>query len=175
MSISGHVLGCLLHIFGVGEITASVSGNTIHLHQVSKLVNDKQEVEAIKVTFLNYKHNFNQSCFSLVVSRQSTCCPVQHLLTYLQARGHSPGSLFQMPDGSPAPLSIFTEKLSTALKYCVLDPSKYKGHSFCIGAATHAADKGMSDAQIRESSIVNGPFLLVHGSRKWHLSRWRVL
>ena len=27
----------------VGEITASASGTTIHLHQVSKLVNDKQE------------------------------------------------------------------------------------------------------------------------------------
>ena len=41
----------------VGEITASASGTTIHLHQVSKLVNDKQETEAFKVTFLNYEHN----------------------------------------------------------------------------------------------------------------------
>ena len=39
--------------------------------------------------------------------------------------------------------------LSTALKFCGLDPTRYKGHSFRIGAATHAADKGMSDAQIR--------------------------
>ena len=39
--------------------------------------------------------------------------------------------------------------LSTALKFCGLDPTRYKGHSFRISAATHAADKGMSDAQIR--------------------------
>lgn len=74
---------------------------------------------------------------------------MQHLLLYLQARVHKPGHLFQMPNGSPVPRSIFTEKLSTALKFCGLDPSRYKGHSFRIGAATHAADKGMSDAQIR--------------------------
>ena len=129
----------------VGEITASASDTTIHLHQVSKLVNDTQETEACKVTFLNYKHNYNQSPFSLVISRQTTCCSVQHLLAYLQARGHNPGPLFQMPNGqmpngSPVPRSIFTDKLSTVLKFCSLDPSRYKGQSFRIGAATHAAD-----------------------------------
>ena len=41
----------------VGEITASASGTTIYLHQVSKLVNDNQEAVAFKVTFLKYKHN----------------------------------------------------------------------------------------------------------------------
>lgn len=133
----------------VGEITASASGTTIYLHQVSKLVNDNQEAVAFKVTFLNYKHNYNKSPFSLTISRQTTCCPVQHFLAYLQARGNTPGPLFQMPNGSPVPRAVFTEKLSTALKFCGLDPTRYKGHSFRIGAATHAAEKGMSDAQIR--------------------------
>ena len=36
-----------------------------------------------------------------------------------------------------------------AIKYCGLDPSRYKGHSFRIGAASCAVDAGMSDAQIR--------------------------
>lgn len=66
-------------------------------------MNDKQEAEAFKVTFLNYKHNYNQSSFSLVISRQTTFCPVQHLLVYLQARGHKPGPLFQIPNGSRVP------------------------------------------------------------------------
>lgn len=143
---------CLLAFYTfarVGEITASASGTTIHLHQVSKLVNDKQEAESFKVTFLNYKHNYNQSPFSIVISRQTTFFHVQHLLVYLQARGRKSGPLFQMPNGSPVPRSILTEKLFTALKFSGLDPSRYKGHSFRIGAATHAADKGMSDAQNR--------------------------
>ena len=45
--------------------------------------------------------------------------------------------------------AAFTEKLSMAIKYCGLDSSRYKGHTFRIGAASHAADEGMSDAQIR--------------------------
>ena len=35
----------------VGEITASASGTTIYLHQVSKLVNDNQEAVALKSPF----------------------------------------------------------------------------------------------------------------------------
>lgn len=44
---------------------------------------------------------------------------------------------------------LFFQKLSICIKYCGLDPSRYKGHSFRIGAASHAAEGGMSDAQIR--------------------------
>ena len=44
---------------------------------------------------------------------------------------------------------MHTFRLSLAIKYCGLDPSRYKGHSFRIGAASLAADAGMSDAQIR--------------------------
>ena len=39
--------------------------------------------------------------------------------------------------------------MARCLKFCGLDTSRYKGHSFRIGAASHAADKGFSDAQIR--------------------------
>ena len=43
----------------------------------------------------------------------------------------------------------FNSELSRCLKFCSLDTSRYKGHSFRIGATSHAADKGFSDAQIR--------------------------
>jgi hypothetical protein len=56
----------------IGEITLSNTGNTIQLQQLTKLVNDKKEVEALKITFLNYKHSYNQPPFSLVISRRST-------------------------------------------------------------------------------------------------------
>ena len=52
-------------------------------------------------------------------------------------------------DGSPVSRDTFIHKLSMAIKYCDLDPSRYKGHSFRIGAASYAADAGMSDSQIR--------------------------
>ena len=43
----------------------------------------------------------------------------------------------------------FNPELSRCLTFCGLDTKKYKGHSFRIGAASHAADKGFSDAQVR--------------------------
>ena len=45
--------------------------------------------------------------------------------------------------------SFSTDILRLALTSCGLNSSRYKGHSFRIGAASFAADRGMSDAQIR--------------------------
>lgn len=147
---------CSLAFFGcmrVGEITPTPSkggGSQIfQICQLTQLVDENQKVVALKCTFLDFKHNYNQRPFSLVIGRQSHFCPVQVLLDYLSRRGYSPGPLFILGDGSPVSRAAFTEKLSMAIKYCGLDPSRYKGHSFRIGAASHAADAGMSDAQIR--------------------------
>ena len=143
---------CSLAFFAflrVGEITASASGHTLQINQLTKLVNHKQEIVALKVTFFNSKHNYNQRPFSLKISRQNFCCPVQLILEFLHLRGNKPGPLFIMRDGCPVSRSVFSEKLSICIKYCGLDPSRYKGHSFRIGAASHAAEGGMSDAQIR--------------------------
>ena len=70
-------------------------------------------------------------------------------MDYLSLRGSRPGPLFCVADGSPVSRYIFIYKLSMAIKYCGLDPSRYKGHSFRIGAASYAADAGTSDALIR--------------------------
>ena len=143
---------CSLAFFAflrVDEITASASGHTLQINQLTKLVNQKQEIVALKVTFFNFKHNYNQRPFSLEISRQNVCCPVQLILEFLHLRGNTPGPLFIMWDGYPVTRSVFSETLSNCIKYCGLDPSRYKGHSFRIGAASHAADRGMSDAQIR--------------------------
>ena len=40
-------------------------------------------------------------------------------------------------------------ELQRCLAYCGLDTSRYKSHSFRIGGACHAADRGYSDGQIR--------------------------
>ena len=44
---------------------------------------------------------------------------------------------------------MFTSYLLAAIIFCGLDPSRYRGHSFRIGATSHAAEPGISDAQIR--------------------------
>lgn len=144
---------CSTAFFGflrVGEITFSATTPPpIQIHQLTKLVNGAHEVVGFKIKFLNFKHSYNQPPFYLVISSQSTFCPVKILLQFLSARGDSQGALFIQDDGSPVSRSWFSAQLSSAIKLCGLNPSVYKGHSFRIGAASHAAERGMSDTQIR--------------------------
>jgi len=43
----------------------------------------------------------------------------------------------------------FSSELHRRLAFCGLDTTRYKSHSFRIGGACHATEKGYSDAQIR--------------------------
>lgn len=66
-------------------------------------------------------------------------CPAQCILGYLDLGNHSPGAFFQLHNGEAVPRNTFSLFLSSAIKQCGLDPAQYKGHSFRIGAAPHAA------------------------------------
>ena len=145
---------CLLAFFAcmwVGEFTWKTPrerGSLIQLHQLTQLVDANQRVISLKFTFLDFKHNYNQRSFS-VINRHNNFCPAQIILDYLSHRGSGPGPLFCLADGFPVLRAVFVDKLSMAIGYCGLDPLRYKGHSFRIGAASYAADAGMSVSQIR--------------------------
>ena len=86
----------------------------------------------------------------LWVSRQpNSTWPVVLLSKYLTLRDIRPGANFVSEGGLPVSRSVFSSQLLSACHLCGLDPSRYKGHSFRIGAASYAADRGLSDAQIR--------------------------
>ena len=72
-------------------------------------------------------------------------CPVSALLAYLAVRGALPGPLFQLQDGSPLTKDYFIQKFRAALTNIGFEASQYAGHSFRIGAATTAAEKGIED------------------------------
>ena len=114
--------------------------------KINKLIKKKKKK---KITFGNFKHSYNQRAFTIFLHRQSSCCPVQFLLEYLARRGNRPGPLFLNLDNNPVSRNFFADLLSLSLKACGLDSKRYKGHSFRIGAASFAADRGMSDAQKR--------------------------
>ena len=133
----------------VGEMAVTNNNNPIlSLDSVAKLVNADNYVVSLRVTFRNYKHSYNNPPFSLTIQRQSSFCPVQYMVEYLTIRGNAAGSLFML-HGVPVNRAYFCNLLTIAIKHCGLDPARYKGHSFRIGAASHAAERGMSDAQIR--------------------------
>ena len=57
----------------IGEITwspADSTHTTAHIHQLMKLVDNSQVVEALKFTFVNFKHHYNQRPFSVDTSSE---------------------------------------------------------------------------------------------------------
>ena len=144
--------------FRVGELTAK-SANFQPLLQIRDLhFHFKQNfVTSATIVIKDFEHNTNRRPFSVVLERTegTVLCPVSYLYRYSAVRGSSPGPLFCFADGSPVKTGQFTQQLRQALNFCGLDSSKYKSHSFRIGAASWAAEKGLSDAQIR------------------HLGRWK--
>ncbi|XP_048584136.1 uncharacterized protein LOC116617925 isoform X2 [Nematostella vectensis] len=137
----------------VGEMTQSSqtqnTGSLLTIFQLSQLKAETGVVKALKLTFHNFKHSYNQRPFSLIIQRQNSPCPVNLLLQYLVLRGTHAGPLFLDSFGNAVTRDKFTNLLSLAIRHSGLNPSFYKGHSFRIGVASHAAAQGLSDAQIR--------------------------
>ena len=76
-------------------------------------------------------------------------CPVAALLGYLAIRPLGHGPLFLFESGSPLSKPRLAIVLRKALVDIGVDPSRFSGHSFRIGAATTAAKMGMSDSLIQ--------------------------
>ena len=79
----------------------------------------------------------------------SNLCPVLALLPYLVLRGSQPGPLFVMQDSAFLTRSKFTARLREILREAGIDDSKYASHSFRSGAATTAAEVGISETHIK--------------------------
>ena len=129
----------------VGEFTVSQAPqHTLQLADV------KLAPATIHVTFRSFKHSRSPVSIQIVPFESNPyICPVRSLSSYLRQRGASPGPLFIDIAGTPITRAKFTKSLGTVFKFLSLDTSRYKGHSFRIGAATYAMSKGCSDCQIR--------------------------
>jgi hypothetical protein len=104
--------------------------------------------EAI-ISILRFKSSKSQGPQFIQLNKGPAPCPVQALSQYLSARGSQPGPLFICQSGAPLLRREFDHMLKTVLVFCDLDSTRFKGHSFRIGASTEAALQGKSDAQIR--------------------------
>lgn len=89
----------------------------------------------------DYKTNKQKSplIISIQAGPDSAYCPVKALHNYLQLFQHTLGPLFQTLDGLPITYSMITSHLRSAIQFIGLSTEQFKGHSFRIGAATHAA------------------------------------
>ena len=79
----------------------------------------------------------------------SQICPVVATLRYLVERGHREGPLFIFEDGRLLTHEGFIGAIREALATASVDTAKYSGHSFHIGVATTAAERGVQDSLIK--------------------------
>ena len=76
-------------------------------------------------------------------------CPVKSLASYLAMRHKGHGPLFVFQDGSYLTRPKLVSALKEALTSIGIDHGQYNGHSFRIGAATTAAQRGIPDSTIQ--------------------------
>lgn len=134
----------------VGEFTVASASDT-PLLTISSLVWDRLDLsDGLSIQFLRYKHSKGRP-FLLHVPKQScpSLCPVLAMAEYLNVRVQGHAALFVKADGRPVTTSHFRNSLNMLLTANGLDTALYKSHSFRIGAASYAAEHGLSDAQIR--------------------------
>ena len=99
---------CSLAFFAflrIGEITSTNNPgcHPLQLNQLAYNCDSSNHVLSIRLTFHNFKHNYNQRPFQLTITRQPACCPVQLLLEYLALRGNREGAIFMTPGGRTWP------------------------------------------------------------------------
>ena len=107
----------------------------------------------ILLVISQFKHNASGRPVTLsILPTKDRYCPVHSLSQFLKVRGPVKGPMFAFANASPVSRNFFCQYLSKTLQWAGLDLSKYKAHSFRIGAAITAADMGMSEAQIQSMS-----------------------
>lgn len=136
----------------IGELIVTNENKVDAVIQLSDItvqyISDRPE--NIQVCFRNFKHNNGKTAKTITFSHgDASTSAVLALVEYLHVRISSPGPLFCLQNGQPLNRAHFDRILHKNIAFCGLDSSRYKGHSFRVGAATNAAEKGLSDAQIR--------------------------
>jgi len=76
-------------------------------------------------------------------------CPVASILDYMVRRGAQSGPFFTFADGRFLTRERFVSAVRAALTTAGFNCSLYAGHSFRIGAATTAAQRGIQDSLIK--------------------------
>ena len=138
--------------FRIGELASKSpeSGDSVVQFKSLSFLSMDGCIRSLKITICHFKHNTSNRPVDIIIARDSASpfCPVQAMLDYCKVRRFLPGPLFYLHN-RPITVNQFNAQLRSCLSFCSLDSSRYKSHSFRIGAACHAADLGFSDSQIR--------------------------
>jgi hypothetical protein len=121
-----------------------------HLGWKDITVDNPLAPQMIRVTIKQSKTDPFRKGIDLFVGRTGTkVCPVVAIVNYLATRGKRDGPLFMFKDGRFLTRQRLVDALRLGLQKAGLDNTLYCGHSFRIGAATTAAQRGLEDSVIK--------------------------
>ena len=145
---------CFFGFMRSGEISL---GNDSPFDPTRDLTPQDIEVDSVqdpRLVRLHLKHSktdpFGEGSDIFVARTYNELCPVSALLAWLTHREADRSSpLFYFQSGVPLTRSTFVTRFKEALSAAGINPARFSGHSFRIGAATTAAQKGMADSAIK--------------------------
>ena len=144
---------CFFGFLRAGELTVPSDKEfdpASHLCFSDISIDDIFDPQIVKLHLKSSKTDPFRKGVDVVLGRTNNeLCPVTALLAYMAQRGNSPGCLFKFVNGSLLTKQRFVKRVRDALSGCGLDPAKFAGHSFRIGAATSAGLCGMNDSTIK--------------------------
>lgn len=121
-----------------------------HLSLQDISVDSRESPTRIQVRIKQSKTDpFRQGCTLCLGKTGKDICPISAILPYLAKRGARQGPLFIMANGTFLTRGLFAGALADTLQEAGIDSKGYNTHSFRIGAATTANDKGISDVNIK--------------------------
>ena len=144
---------CFFGFLRSGEVTVpSLKGYDpgAHLSLDDVALDSRSNPTVVQVRIKASKTDpFRKGVFVYLGKTDDLLCPVAAVTAYMASRGRSPGPFFVFRGGKPLSRQLLVEKLREALSLAGLDPKKYAGHSFRIGAASTAAACGLEDSLIK--------------------------
>ena len=132
----------------VGKFTLNTSDPPLTPCDVA--VDSRTNPQTLKIHLRHSKADlFGVGCHDYLGRTNITPCLVSVMLNYLSLRPPVDRPLFLFQNGTPLTRVALVAHLRTALTQAGVDSTHYAGHSFCIGAATAAAQAGYSDSFIQ--------------------------
>ena len=133
--------------FRLGELACKrikQSNVVVQFDQVTFL-KQTHRVTAVKIVITRFKHNTCNRPFTILIESEPSepFSPVQILIAYIKQRGYNYEPLVPFTSGEAVSINQLNTELRRALHFCGLDCSRYKSHSFRIGDACYAAEKGI--------------------------------
>lgn len=147
---------CCLAFFGFlrsSEFTVSQQKSydeSVHLSLSDIALDSRASPKMIRVHIKQSKTDpFRQGVYIYLGKTDKEICPVTAVVPYLAVRGTRPGPLFVFPDGRMLTRQTFSSALDSLLMEAKLEKGNFNTHSFRIGAATSAANAGISDIHVK--------------------------